>query len=409
MRIKISYGWWIVAVGFFLTLYNGAFFGYGWTAFINPMLATFGWTMAQISLGSSLRSVESGIFNPVWGVVIDRFSPRKLMLFGVIITVVGTFLLYRTANIAMFYVGFLITGLGTSLISMLPTVLISKWFKKDFGKANGVLAMGIGVGGVAVPLVVMMIDKLSWQTTLLISAIGWAVIGIPLALICRNPSPAHYLANENAPKAKELQSNVPDVSVKEALKMRAFWHINLASFVQIFVSLVPMLFLLPYFSSIGISRTTGSMTVLLYTLFSLSGRIPFGWLADKYKSSYLLAISIALMGIGIFIFSLINKQSPFSLMLLFAIVYGLGLSGLTPLKAPILREYFGTKYFGTIYGVNGIFATIAGLLSPIVVGMIVTKYDSYGSIWLWLIGLSVLGVITMLTIPRPPMRTKETV
>jgi MFS family permease len=330
------------------------------------------------------------------------------MLLGVIITVVGTFLLYRTANLAMFYVGFLITGLGTSLITMLPTVLISKWFKKDFGKANGVLAMGIGVGGVAVPLVVMMIDKLSWQTTLLISAIGWVVIGIPLAFVCRNPS-AHDLAHEDATKTQELRSNVPAVSVKAALKMRAFWHINLASFVQIFVSLVPMLFLLPYFSSIGISRTTGSMAVLLYTLFSLSGRIPFGWLADRYKASYLLAISIALMGIGIFIFSLINKQSHFSLTLLFAVVYGLGLSGLTPLKPPILREYFGTKNFGTIYGVSSIFTTIAGLSSPIVVGMIVTKYGSYGSIWIWLIGLSVLGVIAMLTIPRSSMRAKETV
>jgi MFS family permease len=90
-------------------------------------------------------------------------------------------------------------------------------------------------------------------------------------------------------------------------------------------------------------------------------------------------------------------------------VYGLGLSGLTPLKPPILREYFGTKNFGTIYGVSSIFTTIAGLSSPIVVGMIVTKYGSYGSIWIWLIGLSVLGVIAMLTIPRSSMRAKETV
>ena len=123
MKSKISYGWLIVAVGFFFSLYNSVFFGYGWTAFIDPMLATLGWTMAEISFGSSLRSVERGVFNPVWGILIDRFSPRKLMVAGVVITAVGIFLLYRTSNLAMYYTGFLVMGLGSSLTLMLPTVL----------------------------------------------------------------------------------------------------------------------------------------------------------------------------------------------------------------------------------------------------------------------------------------------
>jgi MFS family permease len=300
-------------------------------------------------------------------------------------------------------------GLGSSLAMMIPTVLLSKWFKGNFGKANGILAMGIGIGGVAVPLVVMMIDKLSWQTTLLISAIGFTVIGIPLALLYRNPSPDFNLSGDNITKVKEVRGKIPGTGVKAALKMRAFWHINLATFVQYFITGTPMLFLMPYFSSIGISRTTGSITVLLYTLASLSGRIPYGWLADRYKPSYLIAISTALQGIGLFVFSLISKQSSFLLILLFAIVYGLGLSGVVVLRPPILREYFGTGNFGTIFGLSSIFSTIAGLLSPIAVGLILTKYGNYGAIWLGLVGLSVVGVIAILTIPRPSPRVKDTV
>ena len=81
-------------------------------------------------------------------------------------------------------------------------------------------------------------------------------------------------------------------------------------------------------------------------------------------------------------------------------MYGLGLSGLTPLRPPILREYFGTKNFGTIFGLSSIFLTVGIVSAPAIVGVIVTKYDSYGSIWPVLIGLSVVGVVTMLTIPR---------
>ncbi len=165
MKPKLFYGWYIVIAGLVLAGFNAAIFVYGWTAFLNPIVATFGWSMTQLSLASSLRSLETGLFNPVWGVMVDRWSPRKLMLFGVIVTALGTFCLSQTRNLAMYYGGFLIVGLGSSLItSVLPVTLISRWFKRDIGKANGLFYMGVAIGGVLVPVVVKLIDKLGWQT-----------------------------------------------------------------------------------------------------------------------------------------------------------------------------------------------------------------------------------------------------
>ncbi len=115
MKIKLYYGWYIVAAGLVLAACNGWIFGYGWTAFVNPILVTFGWSMAQLSLGSSLRSLETGMFNPLWGPVVDRYSPKKLMLIGVTCKVLGIFCLSQTRNLAMFYIGFAIMGVGSSL------------------------------------------------------------------------------------------------------------------------------------------------------------------------------------------------------------------------------------------------------------------------------------------------------
>ena len=84
MRFKLFYGWYIVGAGLVLSAYYSALYVYGFTAFINPIMATFGWSMTQLALASSMRGLETGVFNPMWGAVVDRYSPRKLLLFGVI-------------------------------------------------------------------------------------------------------------------------------------------------------------------------------------------------------------------------------------------------------------------------------------------------------------------------------------
>jgi len=399
MKLKNYYGWLILAVGFFFILYIGTFFSYGWTAFINPMLGTFGWTMAQISVGASLRNAESGVFNPVWGAIIDRTSPRKLMLIGVIITSVGIFLLYRTTGLVMFYTSFFILGLGSSLTQMLPNVLVSKWFKRDFGKANGILSLASGLGGVVLPLVVMIIDSQGWQTTLLYCAIGWTIIGIPLAFTYKNPQLDPELVKSPGANEKITRTGALGVSVRDALKTRAFWHINVTTLLAYFVCTIQLTYVIPYLTGIGISAASASMAVLYYSVISLGGRLVFGCLADKYRSSYLTAISLGLIGAGTFIFAFITKQSSFSMILLFAVIYGLGLSGLTLLRLTILREYFGTGNFGSLFGLNSVFVTIAQVVSPIAVGILVSGHVSYRPIWLASAGIALLGVITILTMP----------
>ena len=133
-----------------------------------------------------------GFFNPVFGWVVDRYSVKKLMIAGLLVNAAGIFMISQTKNLIMYYGGFLIMGLGSSLaISILPTTIIARWFKKDLGKANGIFFMGNGLGGIAAPLVVKIIDSFGWQNTLMYGAIGVLVIGIPAVLIYRD-RPQNY-------------------------------------------------------------------------------------------------------------------------------------------------------------------------------------------------------------------------
>ena len=187
MKAKIFYGWYIVAAVTLMNIVMGGVTWKGFTALINPIATTFGWGYAQITLGMSLQSVETGLLSPLVGRAVDRWPAKRLVLIGVTITTLGYLSLSRVTSLPMFYVSFMIIAFGTSLgLSMAPTTTVVRWFKKNVGKANGIMAMGIGLGGFAVPILVKIIDMYSWQTSMIIVAVVILAVGIPLSFVFRN-------------------------------------------------------------------------------------------------------------------------------------------------------------------------------------------------------------------------------
>lgn len=411
MKIRLFYGWYIAIAAMVMAALYSAIVGYGWSAFVGPITATFGWGMTQIALASSLRSIETGVFNPVWGIVVDRFPARRLMLIGVICTSLALYSLSQMQNMLMFYSSFFIVGVGSSLVTgMLPLAVIARWFKKDIGKASGLFYMGNGIGGVAVSLVVFLIDKLGWQTTLLFGAIVFMALGIPLSFLFRNRPQDYGLppdgkVSDHTMESTSLMSPDFGTSVWEALRMRFFWHFAFVTVFQNAAVGTVILYAIPYLTSVGMDRRTAGVVVSVFTFVSLFGRIPLGMLSDVFRKSYVVSLSIALQGTGIFLFWLTGLyvgNSPVWLMLLFAIAYGLGVGGVPTLRAPILKEYFGVKNFASIFGLTSIFMSIGMVGAPPLAGWIYDTYHDYRIWWVALASFGLLALIAMLTAPRPP-------
>ena len=398
------YGWYIVLAGLFIRAFNEWVVFYGFTAFINPIANTFGWSYAQISLAVSVRGMESGIVNPLVGVVSDRWSHKKLVLSGVVIVGLGLLCLSQITNLAIFYISFFIIGLGISLcMTMVPMTTIVRWFRRDVGKAVGIIALGSGIGGSFLPVLVKVIDAYGWQNSLVILAVGTWVLGIPLALVFRSRPEDYGLLpdgkrQENSGDSRGSESYDSGIGVKEALKMRVFWQLGLAFMFQVSGLMAVLTHVMPYLVSYGVERTAASMVAMLIPLISLAGRVAFGWLADTFTKKYVSAVSMALSSIGLFLFWLIDGSSLW-LMVLFAVAFGLGLGGLMPLRVSIFREYFGTKRFGTILGLVSTFGTVGTVVAPPVAGWVFDTLGVYDPAWITLSGITMVGVILMLTVP----------
>jgi MFS family permease len=397
----IYYGWWIVLASFAVALYVGGTIFYGFTAFIEPLAREFGWSYTQISLAASLRGLEMGLLAPFVGILVDRFGSRKLLLSGVLVLGVGLILLGFTQSLAMFYGAFLLIAFGaggcTSVVTM---TAVANWFEKNIGKAMGLTACGFGASGLIIPAIVWTIAGFGWRTTAIILGIGMWIVGIPAAFVMRE-KPAE---TDGPPQAKEfpgsaeLSQRLKDVRAfhyTEILKEKSFLYVNLAEMIRLMALMAVVTHIMPYLSSMEISRMNSGLMAAGIPLLSISGRFGFGWLGDIYPKKNIMALCFALMALGMLALCHL-KLTAMSYIFLFFFSNGFG--GLSTLRAALLREYYGRYNFGKYLGVMLGFGAFGGIIGPATAGWVFDTTGSYYFVWLALSALIGLAIILILRI-----------
>jgi sugar phosphate permease len=401
---KIFYGWWIVFACFFIYFYVAGTANFSYTAFFEPLANEFGWSYTQISIPASIRGLEQGFFAPVMGFLVDRFGPRKLLFSGTFTIGIGFFLLSLTNSLTMLYTASVIQSIGYSAcVSTVLTSAVANWFKKDVGKALGIISCGVGAGGLFVPVTIFLINHFQWRATFIIFGCGMWLFGIPLSLIVRSrPEQYGYLpdGSESDEKSESTQDQEREVNLKSALKTRVFWHLGFAEAIRLMALTALLTHIIPYLSSLGISRSSAALVTTSILVLSIIGRLVFGWLGDIFNKHRVLAFVYFFAGFSFLIFAYVKMGW---LVLLFVILFPLSW-GAPPLRGAILRHYFGRIYLGTILGIMGSIGTVARILGPSLAGWTYDTFGSYRSIWLFYASTYAIAVILMLTINKKTIK-----
>jgi len=395
---KVFYGWWVVFACFLIAFYVGGTITYSFTAFFEPIAEETGWSYTQISIAASLRGLEMGILAPVAGFLVDRFGPRRLIFCGTLTTGFGLILLSQTNSLTMFYGAFVLLALGLSACTstVLMTAVVN-WFKKNIGRALGIMACGFGAGGMLVPLIVRLIDLYQWRTTLIILGLGMLLLGIPLSFLIRHKSEQYGYLPDGEPLVEQVstpKSQDKGVGFKEALRDRRFWHLSIAKALRMMIAMTVITHVMPYLSSLDISRSKSAFVATAIPLLSIIGRLGFGWLGDIFDKRYVMAGAYSLTGVGVLAFSYVQTT-----WLIFAFLIFFPLSwGVMVLRGAIVREYFGTAFFGKIFGIMMGIAAVGGVMGPFLAGWAYDTLGSYHPIWLAFAEISIVPIILMLTV-----------
>ncbi|MFC1976906.1 MFS transporter [Chloroflexota bacterium] len=405
---KIFYGWVIVAACLLIMLYASGVANFGFTAVFEPIAEEFGWGYAQISFAASLRGLEVGLLAPFMGFMVDRWGPRKLIFGGGIFLSTGFLLLSRVSSLPTFYLSFALVALGMSACTgTIIMTAVSNWFRRKVGLAIGIATSGFALGGLLVPLVTWMIDAFQWRMAMSVAGLGALLIILPLSLLVRHkPEDYGYQPDGETMSnpvdtetillpAQEVEINL---TAKQALGKRAFWHLAISAVCHSFVVGAIITHVMPYLSSLGIARSVSSLLALALPLSSIGGRLSSGWLGDRFSHKKVYTVSFISMTIGSLLFGYITAGNMW-LLVPFVITFGLGWGFSVTARLSLQREFFGRASFGTILGFVSGLMMLGNITGAPLAGWMFDTWGSYQRTWLGYSIITALGAILVFTIP----------
>jgi len=410
------FGWYIVAACCIITGYAAGSMFFGFTAVIDPIASEFGWSYAQISFASSLRGLESGLFIPVAGLLMDRWGPRKLVFAGSLIAGLGMVLLSQVNSLLFFYISTMVIATGlSSLPNILLMSIVANWFRKKVGLAMGLAASGVALGGLMIPLITIIIDKYGWRQAMIFIGIGMWIIPLPLSLVLRHrPERYGYLPDgeKSLPASVDNASHSTQesdiaVSLKEALSSRTFWVISVAYLIIVIPISAIGTHIMPYLGTIGVDRATASIIASAAPMITIVGRIGCGWLGDIVDKKTVVVVSFLMAAFGVLILPLISADNIW-LIVVYVFFFGIGWGGSVPMMSGLCKDHFGLKNLSTIVGFLGGMIMLGMFIGAPLAGWVYDKWGRYEPIWFALAGLVVFTTILFKFLLKKPDNCIET-
>lgn len=400
---KIFRGWWVAWGSFFLTILLGGAVYFGFTAFYDPIIQEFNWTYTEVSIAFSIRGLEMGLLAPVAGFLVDRYGPRVLILIGVSLIGMSLLFLSQVQSLTTFYAAFVLMAIGTSGCS--STVLLTAvagWFRKNVGKAMGVVSAGFGVGGLMVAWIVYLIDVYKWRNAMIILGILVLVAGLPLAFVVglrpkKNQGVPAERKNSPDSKAKPDEAYWPGIPFNRAIRSFNFWKLCFAETIRVANTTAILTHVMPYLASMEMPRYRAAWVATAIPLASVAGRMFYGWLCDRLDKKLVWISALALLSLGNLLFVVAYREE---FTLLFIIIYSTAFGGAVTVRGAILREYFGAVSFGRLHGIVMGLAAAAGIVGVTGSAWVFDTFKDYRPVWLFFVGAVILAALMVMRIKK---------
>lgn len=415
-RFGIFYGWWIVFAAASIVFLSAGTFFYGFSLLVGPLTDEFGWSRASISIGFSLRTELGGIAAPVVGFALDRVGVRRITLAGVMVVTVGMVMISQTQSLWFFYLSVVVLALGMSGTGgATASAVISHWFRRQRGRALGLMTLGGGAGGLSAVVFAWLISDFGWRDALLIIAITQAVICVPLALSIHNKPSDLGLEPDGQPvdlvprsAGAQAASEGREVTTGQAVRSALFWRMALVFGLSNFATTALIVHQVPFLEEqVGFSHTAAAVSVTAMIAISIIGRLGFGGAADRYSPTLVMALGLAFTATGLLMFAAVREpwQSVFPL-----VFFGIGFGAAIPLRSVLQAEYFGLRAFGAIQGMVLTVTTFFAFVGPIMAGFMYDASDSYRLAFVVLACGPAIGIPLVLTLRTPlPQRVADDV
>ena len=384
---------------------------YGFSVFKIPLTRLIGltaeskgqdWTQEQIAWVFSIAIAVLGLSAAFLGTWAERNGPRKVSFLaaicfgaGFLVSAVGV----HVHSLALIYLGYgLIGGIGLGLGYIAPVSTLVKWFPDRPGLATGMAIMGFGGGAmIGSPLSVLLMSHfhtatdLGVQSTFVVMGIIYFCMMMFGALIIKVPAPGWVPEGHDPTRQTQKIATTADIATADAMRAPQFYLLwlvlvcNTTAGIGILEQAAPMIreMFPKNFPSLPVSANAASAAaaagfVGLISLFNLLGRFFWASSSDYVGRKTTVAIFLGVNAVMFWLIPIAGAQG--SVLLFVAVcavilsIYGGGFST----SPAYLKDLFGTKNFGPIYGRLLTAWSTAGVVGPLLVNHIRLQKVSQG-------------------------------
>ncbi len=399
--MKPSYGWVVVGAGMLMTCIGiGSMFSLA--VFMQPISTETGWSRSGISMAATLDFLFMGAASFLWGALSDRFGTRIVVLSGSVLLGAGLVAASRATTLLEFQLlfGVLIgVAIGSYYAPMMAAA--TAWLEHRRNLAAALVSAGMGIGSMTIsPLAGWLLTAMDWRTAMLaIGTAAWVLL-IPASLLVRRPPEA--ARGTDAARAATADTRDYPLTGPQALLTPQFAAIALTHFACCAAHSGPLFHMVSYAAFCGVPALLAVSVFGLAGLSGLGGRITLGLIADRIGAKPTLVAGLVVQALAVGTYLFVGALGEFYAL---SIIFGLAYGGVMPLYAVLVRDYFGQRIMGTMFGAVSMLASLGMALGPWAGGFVFDTYGSYA--WLYIgsfgIGLGAVAIaLTFRPVPYPP-------
>jgi MFS family permease len=350
-----------------------------------------------LMLAMTVVSAVGVLLSATCGGLLDRVNLRWSMTLGGLLLSAGFWAISMTTSFSqvLWVYALLIAPANVLIGPLAATVLLSRWFSSQRGKAMGLAMTGISIGMFTFPLIVSaLLTQYPWRDALqLLSVIliGWTV---PAAwMVSAWPPGSGDGATISANTTRTRQPT--HVSARRILSDPAFWMLAFT------VAIVTggMKGVVTNLASLGVD--TGATTVQaarlisIYAACSFLAKLSFAALSDRLGARRILLLSLT--GYALSLAVLTQAEMGYGVISLGVAAVGFFGGLMLPMESFVTPQIFGAAIVGRAMGLLTSVILLVLLATPPLFGLIFDLTGSYRGIFWTFCGVA---LATLLMVPR---------
>ena len=351
--------------------------------FLSALNTSTGLGIGSISLAFAFGQLWWGLTQPFAGAVADHIGTGRVILIGVALVALGTFITpYMTTTAGLiFAIGVLAAG-GAGMAG--PSVLMAATARlvplQRRGLASGIVNAGGSFGQfVMAPIAISLTAAVGWA-----SAMQWLGVLVLLAL----PAVWVLKGNSNALAAQAAAASGQKAltareAIAQALATPSYRYLAAGFLVCGFHVAFLATHLPGVIAACGLSPEIGGWSLAVIGLFNIVGSLAMGWAVGRWRMKSLLSLLYAVRGLAVLIF-LLAPKTP-AVVLIFAAVMGITFLATVPPTAGLVAKMFGTANMAMLFGIVMLSHQVGGFLGAYLGGSVFQATGSYD--WVWYIDI----------------------